>query len=116
MDFYDSLGNPIAFADNNNNIYLFSGRPVGYIHDDAVYMYSGKQLGWFENGWIYDIQGHAVFFTSSAQGGPLRPMRRLSPPKGLRNLSPLKSIRQLKKLKPIRSLSWSLLSGEQFFQ
>jgi hypothetical protein len=51
---YDRRGKPIAFIADGQYIYLYSGRPVGWIDDDSVYAYSGRYLGWVQNGWFYD--------------------------------------------------------------
>ena len=117
MTFYDSSGKAIAYSEDNENIYLYSGEPVAYLYNDIVYSYNGKQLGRFENGWIRDKTGRCVFFTENAQGsGPLKPMKQIKPLKGLKKLRPIKSLREIPSLKPLNSFSWSDLSGDQFFR
>jgi hypothetical protein len=115
LDFYDSNGNPIAYSDDDEHIYTFAGRPVAYIHDGSVYSFAGTHLGRLANGLIRDNDGHTVFFSEGACGGPLKPLRRLKPLKGLKQLKPLKGLRQLRPLKSLDSLSWSNLSGEHYF-
>lgn len=90
MDFYSSSGAPIAYSDDGEHIYLFSGKPVAYFSGTAVYTFSGKHIGWFDNGWIRDLDGYAVFFTSAARGGPVKPVRQIKPVKGVKNVRPVK--------------------------
>jgi hypothetical protein len=114
--FYDSNGKPIAYTQDGVHIYLFSGEPVAYLAGTSVYSFSGKHLGRFENGWIRDNNGECVFFTKDARGGPLKPLKQLKPLKSLKQLKPLKGLKELKPLRPLKSLSWSRLSGKQFFR
>jgi len=116
ITFYDRHGVPVAYSEDLETIYLFSGKPVAYFQNDSVYAFYGRHLGWFLNGWIRDHNGDAVYFTEIAQGGPLKPLKQLKPLKSLRLLRPLKSLRALKPLKPIKSFNWSSLSGKDFFQ
>lgn len=116
MTFYDSSGRAVAYSDDNENIYLFNGEPVAYLHNDLVYSYTGCQLGRFNRGWIRDKSGYCVFFTETAEGpGPLKPLKQLKPLKSIKRVRPVKSIRQIPSLKALDSLSWSTLSGEAFF-
>lgn len=115
LTFYNYTGRPVAYTDDGEHIYLFSGEPVAYIHGDSVYSYSGMHLGWFAHGWIIDHDGDAVFFSEGAVGGPLKPIRQLKPLKSLRQLRPLKGPRGLKPLKPSPRVSWSEWSEEDFF-
>ena len=116
MTFYDSAGRAIAYTEDNENIYLYSGVPVAYLYGNLVYNYRGMQLGRFENGWIRDKKGYCAFFTENAWGiGPVKPVKRVSPVKGLKQIRPLKGIRHLPSLKPVDKLSGSDISGERFF-
>lgn len=118
MTFYDLHGRPIAYlCDDNIHIYLFDGKPVAYLHNSTVYGFNGHHLGWFEKGWIRDLQGYCVFFTKMASGsGPIKPIKQIKPIKSIRQIKPIKSIKQIKRIKPINKMSWSTLSGEQFFE
>lgn len=106
IDFYDKSGTPIAYMEDGKHIYLFSGKPVAYLSGNAVYSFLGSHLGWFENGWIRDKGGQCVFFTSDADGRPVKPVKQVKPVKG---------VKQVKPVKPVKSLSWSNLSEQQFF-
>ena len=116
MTFYNSKGKPIAYSDDDENIYLFNGVPVAYLFGCFVYSYSGVQLGWFEKGWVRDKSGACVFFTENAVGGPVRPVKEIQPVKTVKRIKPARGVRQVPAVKPVNSLSWSWLSGEQFFQ
>lgn len=78
LTFYDANGEPIAYSEDGESIYLFSGEPVAYIEDGSVWNYDGYHLGRFEDGWIRDNDGNAAFFTDLAQGGPLNPLKKPS--------------------------------------
>ena len=116
LEFYDQVGAPVAYADDLEHIYAFSGEPVAYIQNDSIYDYGGRHLGWFFGGWVLDHNGNHVYFTDQAIGGPLKPLRMLRPLKGLKSLKPLKGIKAIKPIRPIRSLSWSNLMGLNFFE
>ena len=113
--FYDSNGSPIAYTEDNEDIFLYSGMPVAYLSDNSVYAYSGRHLGWFDNGWIRDNGGFCTFFTEEASGGPMKPMKQMKPMKGMKGMKPMKGMKQMKPMKPMDQLSWSSLSGVQFF-
>ena len=115
MTFYDMNGRAVAYCDDGESIYLFTGEPVAYIFGNLVYTYNGYQLGWFEKGWIRDLQGACVFFTENAIGGMLKPLKKLKPLKYLKRLKPLKGIRRIPRIKPLNRFKWSHLSGENFF-
>lgn len=115
MDFYDNMGRPVAYTDDNGHIFMFEGQPVAYLHGNSVYSFRGQHLGWFSDGWIRDERGACVLFSGAASGGPLRPLKQLKPLKGLRQLMPLKGLRQLAPLRPLNSLGWSQILGTQFF-
>lgn len=115
LDFYDGEGNPVAYSDDGQHVFSFSGRPVAYLSQNSVYSFTGAHLGWFEGGLVRDNSGDVVFFTDGATGGPLKPLKKLKPLKGLKGLLPLKGLKALKPLKPLPSLSWSAISGEHFF-
>ena len=116
MTFYDCDGAPVAYTEDNETIYLFTGEPVAYFYENAVYSFSGVHLGWFENGWIRDLHGSCVFFSEDSTGGPLKPLKQLKPLKSLKQLKPLRSLRELKHLKALNRLSWSQKSGRAFFR
>lgn len=116
MTFYDITGRAVAYTDDNENIYLFNGMPVGYIYDVYVYSYRGIQLGRFEHGWVRDKSGYCVFFTDNTLGsGPIKPIKKIKPVKSVKQIRPIKGIRHIPCIKAIDRLSWSNLSGESFF-
>lgn len=115
MDFYDRYGTPVAYSEDGEHVFTYGGRAVAFISEDSVYAFTGAHLGWIDSGLVRDNNGHVVFFSEYARGGPLKPLRGLKPLKGLRQLKPLKGIKQFRPLRPLYSSSWSALSGEQFF-
>lgn len=116
LTFYNRYGKPIAYTDDGEYIYLFSGKPVAYFDDESVYGFNGKHLGRFIDGWIRDNNGHCVFFTEESYGsGPVKPIRQVKPVKSVKSVKPVKSVKQVRPVKPVISLSWSPLSSELFF-
>lgn len=117
MTFYDSYGNAVAYTEDDGSIYLFSGAPVAYLYENKVYGYNGHHLGWFDNGWVRDKRGHCVFFTENATGsGPVKPIKRITPIKHLKRVKPVKNGKHVASVRPVKTMSWSILSGKQFFE
>lgn len=116
MVFYDRYGHPVAYTEDETHIYLFTGKPVAYIAQDAVYSFGGNHLGWCNDGWIRDLNGECVFFSEHASGsGPVKPVKSICPVKSVKQVKTVKGVREIKHMRAINSLSWSPLSGEQFF-
>ncbi|SRR6266446_349679 len=115
LTFYDQAGTAVAYSQDEEHIYLFSGRAAGYIRGRNVYGYDGGHIGVFVNGWVWDHGGLAVFFTERARGGPMRPVRSVKPVKSVRSVRPVKSVRAVAPVASVRSLGWSRQSGERFF-
>jgi hypothetical protein len=116
IDFYDQSGSPVAYTQDGVHIYTFTGHPVAHLDGESVYSFSGKHLGWFENGWIRDNSGCCVFYTHDAHGGPVKPVKQVKPVKSVKSVEPVKSVKLVRPVKTVKSLSWSNLSGEQFFE
>ncbi len=115
MTLYDSNGRAVAYSDDGETIYLYSGYPVAYLFGKMVYAFSGNQLGTMNNGWIRDNRGLCVFFTEDAIGGPIRPRKQIKPIKGIKRIKPIKGIRHIPRIKPVDQNRWSNSSGERFF-
>lgn len=116
MTLYDRHGTPIAYLEDGECIYLFTGQPVAYFYENTVYGFNGHQFGWFENGWVRDLQGKCIFYTEDASGsGPVKPVKKVTPVKSVKRVKPVKQVRQVRNVKPVNNLSWSQLSGIQFF-
>lgn len=116
MTFYNSDGRPVAYTDDNEHIFLFSGIPVAYFYNDLVYAYNGEQLGRFADGQIRDLNGYCVFFTEDTSGaGPAKPAKHAKPARSAKHAKPAKSARHAPRAHAANRVSWSDLSGEQFF-
>ncbi|MDP2762641.1 MAG: hypothetical protein Q8O64_19945 [Sideroxyarcus sp.] len=115
INFYNKTGKPIAYSEDGEFIYLFSGKPVAYIAGDVVYSFSGEHLGWLEDGWILDKSGKCVFFTDDTIGDPVKPVKHVKPVKGVKHVKPVKGVKHVKNVKAVKSPSWSGKSGGQFF-
>lgn len=115
LDLYNKRGRATCFLVDGEWIYLWNGKPVGWIADGKVYSYRGTLLGWFENGWLYDRKNRPCFFCSDATGGPVRPARAARPARGARGARPARGARQATPARPARSLSWSSSEGDEYF-
>ena len=116
MTFYDKTGKAIAYNEDNETIYLFSGQPVAYFFENTIYGFNGKHLGWFENNWIRDLQGRCVFFNEHTKGGgPMIPMKHIKPMKSMKSMKSMKAMKVMRSMKSTNSISWSNLSGILFF-
>ena len=115
LTFYDREGIPVAYSEDEETIYRFSGEPVAYFVDEAVYSFDGKHLGHFAEGWIRDHYGKCIFFTEEAHDGPVKPSYRSKPHKDLKGMRPRKEMRDKPWITAMKSNSWSKLSGPQFF-
>ncbi|TQQ80304.1 4-fold beta flower protein [Halonotius roseus] len=115
--FYNKSGKPIAYTENNKDIYLFTGEPVAFISSNSLYSFSGTHLGWLKNGWVIDPQGDRAFFTENASGsGPAKPAKHAKPAKSAKSAKPAKGAKEAKPAMPALSLSWSSMSSKSFFE
>ena len=113
--FYDRLGNPVAYSDDDRHIFLYGGEAVAYLESSAVYSYRGTLIGWFEQGWLRDKDGRCVAFTDQALGGPPRPAKLSKPTQAVKQYTPTEESRDSRSLRPIHSNAWSALSAAAFF-
>jgi hypothetical protein len=117
LTLYDSKGRPTAYVEDGVNVYTFPGRPVGYFHEGSVYSMEGRHLGWFAKGWVRDNHGRCVFFTDISEGpGPMLPSTAMKPMKSMKQIGPGREPREPKPARSVESMSWSELSGAQFFE
>lgn len=116
MILYDKIGIPTAYSEDGEHIYLFTGQPVAYLYENAIYGFNGHQFGWFENGWVRDLNGYCVFFSENANGsGPVKPVKHVCPVKNAKRVKPVKQVKAVRRVRAVNQLSWSQLSGAQFF-
>ena len=116
VTFYDANGRSIAYMEDDEHIYLFTGEPVAYIHGGSIYDFNGRHKGWLSDGWIRDSNGYAALFTDNAFGGPMKPMRQMRPMKSMRQMRQMKVLRTMAPMRPMDVLGWSPRSGEEFFK
>jgi len=113
IELFDSGGNAVAYIspENEMTIYLWSGTPCAYLHDDSIYGFTGKDLGWFQDGVVYDHGGRVIAATAENFREPVK----AAPAKGLKELRPLKGLKALKPLKPLFVKTWSETPAKAFF-
>lgn len=114
-EFFSNEGKATCYSPDGEHLYLWSGKPVGYVTDGRVYSFSGRLLGWFDNGWLYDRNNRPALFSPDSSGGPVRPVRQVKPVKSVRQVRPVKSVRQVAHVRPVRSLSWSNVADASYF-
>lgn len=116
MEFFDKSGRATCYSPDGENLYLWTGEPVGYFDGDRVYSFSGRMMGWIDSGWLYDRQNRPALFSADASGGPMRPLRKMAPLRSMRRMRPMKSLRQLAHLRPLKSLGWSPTANGLYFR
>jgi hypothetical protein len=98
---FDPDGNPVAYVapDDENTIYLWSGKPVAYLEGENIYGFNGKHLGWFEEGIIWDHEGNRVGFIK----GTLPVLAKFEPSKASKQFKPFKAFKEFAPFKPFKS-------------
>ena len=115
ITFYDHSGRPIAYSEDGEHIFLFSGHAVAFINGNSIYDYSGQHLGWFRYGWVQENSGRYVYFTEKAKGGPPRPPKARKPVKVTKQTPPSKNNVRPKPKLADHPPAWSAANGDQFF-
>jgi hypothetical protein len=114
----NASGVATAYIADDLTIYLWSGEPVAYLHDDRlhsgldVFGFNGKHLGWLIAGVLHDHLGAAVgafaeVFADTAQAAM---------PKSLKSVKPMKSLKRIPPMRPRLSTMWSALTLQQFLR
>lgn len=101
---FSTMGVPKAYIahEDDNTIYSFDGRPLAYIDQQTnVWGFNGRHLGWFDDDILWDHGGRRVGFT--AETCPT--YRQFEPFKGFRQFKPFKAFRQFAPMKPLKSYS-----------
>ncbi len=113
--FYDKIGTPMAYTDDNKHIFYFTGENIAYIYEISVYNYEGKHLGFFKEGWIRDNTGKCVLFSKGAIGGPKKRMQDIYPVKSQKSNIPNKKPKENRDIKLTIKDEWSELAVKEFF-
>lgn len=111
---YDPDGNAIAYIDYNdeNTIYIWEGSPVAYLDEEnRIYGFNGKHLGWFEDGIVWNLTGDRIGFNK--QTVPV--FAKFEPFKAFKKFKPFKSYKEYAKYKPYKKITRSNISLSQFF-
>ncbi len=113
--FYDKIGTPMAYTDDNIHIFYFTGETIAYIHGISIYNYEGKHLGFFKDGWIRDNNGKCVIFTKGAIDGPKKRTQDIAPVKSQKLNIPNKKPKENKNKEFLVKQEWSELAVKEFF-
>lgn len=110
---FDKNGKPTAYIDTADEftIYMWDGTPVAYLYEDEqIYGFNGKHLGWFIEGIIWNQKGDAEGFIE----GALKIATSLETFKGFKEFKPFESMKKMASSKPSFSGQWARLSLEFF--
>jgi hypothetical protein len=108
---YSPAGEHVAYIDvKDMTIYLWGGRPAGYIDNGTIWGFNGHHFGWFENGYVRDHNGAAVGTVKNLANPP-----RLAPLKGPKGLQPLKGEKKLAPARPENRDVWASMSLSAYF-
>nr|WP_314071004.1 hypothetical protein [uncultured Campylobacter sp.] len=113
VDFLDSSGEWAVYIDTDREltIYSWEGDPLAYLDNNFnIYGFNGKYLGWFEGGIMYNIDGYPFACVKEAYGGlaPLKPL------KSLKSLEPLKSLKEMPIYRPYKKRNFGNISAELY--
>ena len=109
---FDQDGNAVAYIDYNdeNTIYMWDGTPSAYLDEEnRIYGFNGKHLGWFEDGIIWNLTGDRTGY--SKQTIPV--FAKFEPFKAFKKFKPFKSFKEFAKFKPYKNTSRSNISLQQ---
>jgi len=101
-ELYDSRGTAVAYFDDDQTLYLWSGKPVAYTDEDSLFGFNGKHLGWLQEGAVYAHDGNLV----AASPGRFREPVQSAPVKGFKEFKPFK---------PFFGTTWSDIPARSFF-
>jgi len=109
---HDRNGSAVAYVDydDESTIYMWNGKPVGYLdQNNKVYGFNGKHLGWYEDGILWNLQGERSGFNKNAC--PV--FTKFEPFKSFKQFKPFKSFKEFAKFKPFKKTIVSATSLEQ---
>ncbi|MFA8436242.1 MAG: 4-fold beta flower protein [Marinifilaceae bacterium] len=116
ISIYNKDGKPVAYYNNNDStyvIYLWDGKPVCYFlksNEDEIYGFNGKFIGWRESGIYYDLNGKRTGF----EKGALPITTHIEAIKSIKEILPIKANKEIAPKRPINSVEWSVNSLEFF--
>jgi hypothetical protein len=111
-DYFDSKGTAVAYFDDDETLYLWSGKPVAYMDEDSLFGFNGKHLGWRKDGVIYDHDGAVVAAIASRFKTPVT----AAPLKAFKDFKPFKAFKEFKPFKPFFGTAWSDEPARSFFR
>ena len=114
---FDRTGATVAWL-QDDTVRDRSGRPIGFVANEALYTASGRFLCHFMGGFFRDRRGAAIGFVQPHGVGPLPLLTKLPPLPPLPVLAPLRPLFPLPPLAPLparawSSLDWAALLGNQ---
>ncbi|WP_314988537.1 4-fold beta flower protein [uncultured Campylobacter sp.] len=113
VDFLDNSGEWAVYVDTDEEltIYSWGGKPLAYLDDNFdIYGFNGRYLGWFENGIMYDTDGYPFACVEEAYSGfaPFKPF------KAFKEFQPFKSFKKIAKMRPYTKSNFGNISAELY--
>ena len=117
---FDKNAQPVAYinyVNKDSTIYMWDGTPVAYLEEnEGVYRFDGRFLGWYEDGIVYDKEGYAVAAREGTLKGEISMVTPLpASPKEEKKGKPDKGVKESKPVLPQFENSWSKTSLTDFF-
>lgn len=114
-EFFDPKGAAAVYfeiSDPERTFYFWSeGTPACYMDEDSLYGFNGKHLGWLRDGAVYDHDGNVVVATAARFKDPVE----LPPPKAPKEYKPYKDYKEHRPYKPVFNHAWSKIAARAFF-
>lgn len=113
LTLFDDNGEPTAYISDQKErvIYTFAGMPMAYIDEQSnIYGFNGVHLGWFEDNIIWEHSGSRVGFTKDTC--PV--YSKFEPFKGFKQFKPFKAYTQYAPYKPYKGYGNSNIPLESF--
>ena len=102
LTLFDAQGKPVVYVspDEEMTIYSWDGRPLAYLDENGnVYGFNGKHLAWFEDDILWDHTGNRCGFTQSTC--PV--FTNFEPFKSFKQFRPFRAFAEFAPFKPFKS-------------
>ncbi len=112
ISLFSSNGEAVSYIalSDELTIYLWSGKPVGYLVEDSaggyhIYGFNGKHLGWFSNGIVRDHKGDAACAVKEVMQST-----KFESFKAFKEFNPFKAFKEFSPIRPIFSNNFDQIS------
>ncbi|EBA1164872.1 TPA: hypothetical protein IYE33_001740 [Enterococcus faecium] len=113
MDYYDKNGYAFCYIGDNDEIYSWDGKHIGFKNDQEVYLIDGTWVGFSLNNYIFDENGYVVLYNDKAVNAPTPNVPTF---KSIPEIPSIHGIPEIAPVHPIASYSWSSKSPLNLFK